>query len=70
MPKVAERFTKHLLVILNYSSYPITTGRAEQVTSKIQQLKSISKGCPNFDNFRNVVLFYFGKLKLYPQGFP
>ncbi|MCC5904588.1 MAG: transposase, partial [Balneolaceae bacterium] len=42
----------------------------EQVNSKIQQLKSISKGYRNFDNFRNAILFYFGKLDLYPQGFP
>lgn len=68
--KVAEMFTKHLMGILNYISYPITNSRAEQVNSKIQQLKSISKGYRNFDNFRNAILFYFGKLNLYPQGFP
>lgn len=55
--------------ILNYISYPITNSRAEQVNSKIQQLKSISKGYRNFDNFRNAILFYFGKLNLYPQEF-
>lgn len=67
--KVATMFTKHLMGILNYISYPITNARAEQVNSKIQQLKSISKGYRNFDNFRNAILFYFGKLNLYPQGF-
>ncbi|MCC5905144.1 MAG: transposase, partial [Balneolaceae bacterium] len=42
---------------------------AEQVNSKIQQVKSISKGYRNYDNFRTAILFYFGKLDLYPQGF-
>jgi len=68
--KVATMFTNHLMGILNYISYPITNARAEQVNSKIQQLKSISKGYRNFDNFRNAILFYFGKLDLYPQSFP
>lgn len=67
--KVATMFTNHLMGILNYISYPITNSRAEQVNSKIQQLKSISKGYRNFDNFRNAILFYFGKLDVYPQGF-
>lgn len=58
--KVAEMFTKHLMGILNYISYPITNARAEQVNFKIQQLKSISKGYRNFDNFRNAILFFFG----------
>jgi len=53
--------------ILNYINYPITNSRAEQVNSKIQQVKSISKG---YRNFRTAILFYFGKLDLYPQGFP
>ncbi|NBC26145.1 MAG: hypothetical protein GVY08_04740 [Bacteroidetes bacterium] len=68
--KVATMFKKHLMGILNYICYPITNARAEQVNSKIQQLKSISEGYRNFDNFRNAILFYFGKLNLYPQGFP
>ena len=67
--KVATMFTNHLMGILNYISYPITNARAEQVNSKIQQLKSISKGYRNFDNFRNAILCYVGKLDLYPQGF-
>jgi len=67
--KVADMFETHLMGILNFISYPITNGRAEQVNSKIQQLKSVAKGYRNFDNFRNAILFYFGKLDLYPQGF-
>jgi len=67
--KVATMFTKHLIGILNYISYPITNARAEQVNSKIQQLKSISKGYMNFDKSCKAILFYFGKLNLYPQGF-
>jgi transposase len=68
--KVAQMCQTHLLGILNYINYPITNSRAEQVNSKIQQLKSISKGYRNFGNFRTAILFYFGKLDLYPQGFP
>lgn len=68
--KVADMFSKHMMGILNFINDPITNSRAEQVNSKIQQLKSISKGYRNFNNFRNAILFYFGKLDLYPQGFP
>lgn len=67
--KVAKMLDKHLWGILNYLSDAITNARAEQVNSKIQQLKSIARGYRNFDNFRNAILFYFGKLDLYPQGF-
>lgn len=68
--KVAQMCQMHLMGILNYINYPITNGRAEQVNSKIQQVKSISKGYRNFGNFRTAILFYFGKLDLYPQSFP
>ena len=68
--KVAKMCQTHLMGILNYINYPITNSRAEQVNSKIQQVKSISKGYRNFGNFRTAILFYFGKLDLYPQGFP
>ena len=68
--KVAKMCQTHLMGILNYINYPITNGRAEQINSKIQQVKSISKGYRNFGNFRTAILFYFGKLDLYPQGFP
>jgi len=68
--KVAQMCKTHLMGILNYINYPITNSRAEQVNSKIQQVKSISKGYRNFGNFRTAILFYFGKLDLYPQGFP
>ena len=64
--KVAKMCQTHLMGILNYINYPITNGRAEQVNSKIQQVKSISKGYRNFGNFRTAILFYFGKLDLYP----
>lgn len=67
--KVAIMIDKHLGGILNYLSDAITNARAEQVNSKIQRLKSIARGYRNFDNFRNAILFYFGKLDLYPQGF-
>jgi len=68
--KVARMCQTHVMGILNYINYLITNGRAEQVNSKIQQVKSISKGYRNFGNFRTAILFYFGKLDLYPQRFP
>lgn len=67
--KVATMLEKHLEGILNYLSDAITNARAEQINSKIQHLKSVARGYRNFDNFRNAILFYFGKLDLYPQGF-
>ncbi|MFU8812537.1 MAG: transposase [Balneolaceae bacterium] len=68
--KVADMFTNHLMGILNYIFYRITNSRPEQVNSKIEQLKTILRGNRNFGNFRNAILFYFGKLDLYPQSFP
>ena len=65
-----DRYVLQPAGILNYIIDPITNGRAEQVNSKIQQLKSISKCYRNFDNFRNAILFYFGEPDPCPQNFP
>jgi transposase len=40
---------------------------AEGLNSKIQQIKSAARGFRKFENFRIAILFFCGKLDMYPQ---
>ncbi|HLS28709.1 MAG TPA: transposase, partial [Opitutales bacterium] len=40
---------------------------AEGFNSRIQAIKSQARGFRNFANYRSSILFYCGKLSLYPQ---
>lgn len=64
--KVARMLKKHLENILTYFDCYITNAVAEGFNSKIQSLKSNARGFRNFDNYRNRILFFCGKLSLYP----
>lgn len=45
----------------------ITNAVAEGLNSKIQQIKSVARGFRKFANFRIAILFFCGKLDMYPQ---
>lgn len=66
MIRVAEMVEKHMSGILNYIHFPITNAASESVNSRIQDAKVRARGLPNFDRFRERVLFFFGGLSLYP----
>ena len=65
--EVAKRLKRHLENILTYLRHRITNAVAEGLNSKIQQIKSVARGFRNFENFRIAILFYCGKLDLYPH---
>lgn len=64
--KVANMIKKHLDNILTYLKHPITNAKAEGLNSKIQAIKAAARGFRNFNNYRNSILFYCGRLELYP----
>jgi len=65
--EVAKKLKRHLDNILTYLRHRITNAVAEGVNSKIQQVKSAARGFRNFENYRTAILFFCGKLDMYPQ---
>ena len=47
--------------------YWITNAVTEGLNSKIQQMRSVARGFRNFENYKIAILFYCGKLDMYPQ---
>ncbi|WP_413906954.1 transposase [Candidatus Endomicrobiellum trichonymphae] len=37
------------------------------MNSVIQEIKTVARGFRNFQNYRTAILFFCGKLDLYPQ---
>jgi len=64
---VSKMIKRHLDNILTYLKHRITNAVAEGLNSKIQQIKSAARGFRNFENYRTAILFYCGKLDMYPQ---
>ena len=63
---VAKMLKRHIENILNYVKHKITNAFAEGINSKIQHIKATARGFRNFENYRTSILFYCGKLDLYP----
>lgn len=62
----AKTLKRHIENILTYFKHRITNAVAEGINSKIQNIKSNARGFRNFNNYRIAILFYCGKLNLYP----
>ena len=67
MIKVGDMLINHIGGLLNYIEHPINNAVAEWLNGKIQEIKTIGRGFRNFKNFRIAILFFLGKLNLYPQ---
>lgn len=65
--KVVEMFQRHRQGIINAIELNKNNGMAERLNGKIQESKTSAKGYRKFENFRAAILFYHGKLSLYPQ---
>ena len=65
--KVARMLKEHLSNILTYLRHPITNAVTEGLNSKIQAIKANARGFRSFLNYRTRILFFCGKLSLYPQ---
>jgi transposase len=64
--KVARMLKTHLDHLLTYFTYPISNAMSEGFNSKIQSLKHAARGFRSFENFRIRILFFCGRLNLYP----
>jgi transposase len=64
--EVAQMLKRHLDNLLAYLKHHITNAVTEGLNSKIQSLKSAARGFRNFRNYRIRILFFCGKLNLYP----
>ena len=64
--EVAQMLKRHLDNLLTYLKHHITNAATEGLNSKIQSLKSAARGFRNFQNYRIRILFFCGKLDLYP----
>ena len=63
---VAQMLKRHLDGLLTYLKHHITNAVTEGLNSKIQSIKSSARGFRNFQNYRIRILFFCGKLNLYP----
>ena len=66
MIAVARMLKRHLENLLTYLKHRITNAVTEGLNSKIQSIKSAARGFRNFKNYRTRILFFCGKLDLYP----
>ena len=64
--EVAQMLKRHLDNLLTYLKHHITNAVTEGLNSKIQSLKAAARGFRNFRNYRIRILFFCGKLNLYP----
>jgi transposase len=64
--KAAKMIKAHFENIITYLRHPITNAVAEGLNSKIQALKANARGFRSFLNYRTRILFFCGKLDLYP----
>ena len=69
LTKVAQMLQNHLAGLLAYVRHRITNALAENINGRIQQIKTNARGFRRFANFRIAILFFLGKLDLYPQTF-
>ena len=66
MIQVADTLLRHLEGILNSAIYSVSNSIAENINSQIQIVKSVARGFANFKGYQNAVLFFQGKLNLFP----
>jgi transposase len=64
--EVAHMLKRHLENLLTYLKHRITNAVTEGLNSKIQNLKAAARGFRSFKNYRIRILFFCGKLQLYP----
>lgn len=64
--KVAKMIHLHFANIITYLKHPITNAVTEGLNSKIQSIKASARGFRSFLNYRTRILFFCGKLDLYP----
>ena len=64
--EVGKMLKRHLDNLVTYLKHHITNAVTEGLNSKIQSIKSAARGFRSFRNYRIRILFFCGKLDLYP----
>jgi len=64
--KVAKMIKNHFENVIAYWEHPTTNAVTEGLNSKIQSIKANARGFRSFQNYRSHILFFCGKLDLYP----
>lgn len=67
MIKLARTLNAYLDYIVSYATHQINNAIAEGLNSKIQSIKRRACGFRNAENYKSAILFYCGKLDLYPR---
>lgn len=67
MIKVAQTILRHWNGMLGYIYHPISNACTEGFNSKIQAIKTAARGFRSFRKYRAAILFYCGRLSLFPQ---
>ena len=67
MLKVSKMLRRYFYGLVNFIKHRKTNSAAEGVNSRIQEIKFAARGFRRFDAFRIAVLFFLGKLDLYPH---
>ena len=70
LTKVADMLKRHLGGLLAYVRHRVSNGSAEGLNSQVQLIKANARGFRQFANFRVAILFFLGKLDLYPHENP
>ena len=65
--EVAQMLKRHLENLVTYVRHRITNAVTEGLNSKIQSIKANARGFRSFENYRIRILFFCGKLDLYPR---
>ena len=68
LSKVADTLKNHLSGLLAYLRHRTTNAMAEGLNSRIQHIKACAHGFRRFSSYRIAILFFLGKLELYPQS--
>lgn len=64
--KVAKSLKDHLAGLLAYFSHRLTNAASEALNGRIATLKANARGFRSFEHYRTRILFFLGKLDLYP----
>ena len=67
LKRVAKMLRRYFYGLLAYITHRTTNSRAEGTNAGIQEIKFIARGFRRFQGFRTAILFFLGKLDLYPQ---
>ena len=67
LTRVAKMLKSHLTGLLAYIVHRVSNAHAEAMNGRIQLLKANARGYRKFENFKVAILFFLGKMDVYPH---